>query len=348
MSKRSKSRMPFWMKSILFLFFCGVAAAAFLLYLNSPVDEEGKDRIFIVEEGEILSTIASDLEAGEYIRSQYLFRGIQKISKDNRSIKTGSYKLSSAQNTWQIYQDLLSGKQELVSITIPEGWTLRQIAELLDRRGVTSYDGFMDAARDQEILESLKIPGENIQGYLFPDTYNFPRNYEPYYILQLFLKNFRDKMDEIYPDWFEMTEEQLYDKIIMASIVEREYRAEEEAPMIASVFYNRLDSWYPRLESCATVTYIITEVLEKPHPERLTDQDIQVDSPYNTYENSGLPPGPIANPGSVALKAAFYPAKTDYIYFVVKDVAQGTHNFSSDYEDFMVHKNQYLRSYRSK
>lgn len=348
MNKKTPKGMPFWLRFIFLLFFSGVMLFSALLYFNSPVSKTVEDRIFIVEGGKSLSTIATDLEKMGYIRTEYLFRIIHKITKDNRNIKTGSYRLASSQTTWAIYQKLLSGQQELVSITVPEGWTLKQIARLLHNKGVTDYDGFMDAAHDREILDSLKIPGEDIEGYLFPDTYNFPRDYEPYYILSLFLDNFRNKMDKIYPDWFEMTDEQLYDKIIMASIVEREYRAKQEAPLIASVFYNRLDSWYPRLESCATVTYVITDILNQPHPERLTDQDIRVDSSYNTYEISGLPPGPISNPGTIALEASFYPAKTDFIYFVVKDITEGTHNFSSDYDDFMVHKMQYLRSYRSK
>ena len=128
----------------------------------------------------------------------------------------------------------------------------------------------------------------------------------------------------------------------MASIVEREYRRKEEAPLIASVFYNRL-RYNIGLESCATLAYIITDIEDKPHPEYLTVEDKHIDSPYNTYKWAGLPPGPIANPGLVALEAAVRPPKTDYYYFVLKDPATGEHYFSEDLQEHNWAKYTYLK-----
>jgi UPF0755 protein len=129
-----------------------------------------------------------------------------------------------------------------------------------------------------------------------------------------------------------MTARGIYDTVILASIVEREYRAASEAPLIAGVFANRLRQRWG-LYSCATIEFIITEIQGKPHPEVITIEDTRIDNPYNTYIWMGLPPGPIANPGIVALNAAFNPAKTDYYYFRVDDAAQGTHHFSTDFSE---------------
>jgi UPF0755 protein len=128
----------------------------------------------------------------------------------------------------------------------------------------------------------------------------------------------------------------------MASIVEREYRVAEEAPLIASVFYNRLDRNIG-LESCATLEYIITEIQQKAHPEYITLDDERIDSPFNTYKWAGLPPGPISNPGKTALEAAFHPASTGYLYFVLRDAASGRHFFSRDLNEHNQAKYLYVK-----
>lgn len=316
--------------------------------LNSPMDKDAEPLMFIVNPGESFSEVSLNLKGDDRIRSYYFFRILDRFFSQGRVINSGSYQLSASMSSWRIYQKLINSEQDWINVTIPEGWTLRQIANLLEEKGITRSEDFIAVATSPDILEAYSIPADSCEGYLFPDTYRFPYMYDARYILEPFLENFQNQMDVIYPHWMDLSPEQLHEKITMASIVEREYRAQEEAPLISSVFYNRLDSWYPRLESCATVTYIITDIMELPHPERLTTQDIEMDHEYNTYERSGLPPGPISNPGTVALEAAFYPADTNYIYFVVKDLEAGTHNFSSNYDDFMAHKLAYLRNYRSK
>jgi len=146
-----------------------------------------------------------------------------------------------------------------------------------------------------------------------------------------------EKLENIYPEYKEMEPEELHDKIILASIVEREYRNPDEAAKIASVFYNRLKIDM-RLQSCATVVYVLTEIKGEKHPEKITYNDLEVDSKFNTYEEWGLPPAPIANPGINALEAVFYPADTDYLYFLLKDQDAGRHVFSRTLSD---HDNAY-------
>jgi len=332
---------------MLFIFFIACLVATWF-YLNAPSENKKENSIFLVRSGETVSYIARNLQDQKYIKNYNLFLIYHRLLDSEGGINIGSYDIPQDATTWQIYQKLINGEQDFVSVTVPEGWTLKNIATLLDEKGVVSSDKFLEATEDPELLKAWSIEADNFEGYLFPDTYHFPLSYDASFVVGVFLENFQNKIDLIYPDWRELTAKQLHDKVIMASIVEREYRSAEEAPLIASVFYNRLDSWYPRLESCATVTYIITDILNKPHPSRLTNRDIEMDHPYNTYEHGGLPPGPISNPGRVALEAAFNPAETNYIYFVVKDPEEGTHNFSSNYEEFQRNKYDYLRNFRSK
>ena len=148
-------------------------------------------------------------------------------------------------------------------------------------------------------------------------------------VVSFMVKNFFSKIEEFNLD---VTPEKLHSYLTLASIVEREYRIESEAPLIASVFTNRL-RYNIGLYSCATVEYIITEILGRPHPEKITYKDLKLDSPYNTYLWAGLPPGPISNPGLVAIKAAINPAKTNYYYFVLNDSKKGSHTFSKDFDE---------------
>jgi len=158
----------------------------------------------------------------------------------------------------------------------------------------------------------------------------------------LMAKTIVDTVERIEPDWRDLDRESLRDTVIMASIVEREYRADDEAPLIASVFFNRLKK-NMGLESCATLEYIITEIQQKAHPEYITLDDERIDSPYNTYKWAGLPPGPISNPGKIALEAAFHPARSGYLYFVLRDKQAGRHFFSRDLSEHNQAKYLYLK-----
>jgi UPF0755 protein len=148
------------------------------------------------------------------------------------------------------------------------------------------------------------------------------------------LDNFYIKIAALGIDTDTFDRDALYNKVILASIIEREYRAKSEAPVMAGVFYNRLKRGM-RLESCATVEYIITGIEGKPHPVRLFFSDLEIENPYNTYLNKGLPPGPISSPGETALAAAFFPAENDYLFFRLLDPAAGRHHFSKSYDEHL-------------
>lgn len=315
---------------------------------EAPVDWVEDDHL-LIEKGMTVSSIGRYLEKLGVIKSYVLFRLIHEVTGRRNVIPTGSYTLEAGMTTIDIYRKLVSGRQDMLRITFPEGATITSMANELESYGVCKSSDFLEATADKGLLSEYSIPNASFEGYLFPDTYQFVYDESAENVIRAMADNFFRKIDEIYINWDELTARQFNNKITMASIVEKEYRLPEEAPLIASVFYNRLESPdFPFLQSCATVVYVITEIQGKEHPDRLYYRDLEIDNPYNTYSHSGLPPAPICNPGLTSLKASFFPAQTDYIFFVVKDSRLGSHNFSSNYADFINHKDSYLENFRSK
>ena len=200
----------------------------------------------------------------------------------------------------------------------------------------------MEAVRSPAIMAEFGVPGASLEGYLFPDTYFVPRPFPAATLVELMVKTFFENLGKIAPAWKNQDHGRMRDTVIVASIVEREYRLDEEAPLIASVFWNRLRRNIG-LESCATLEYIITEIKQKAHPEYITKDDEKLDSPYNTYKWAGLPPGPISNPGKTALEAAFHPTETSYLYFVLRDPQTGRHFFSRNLNEHNQAKYLFLK-----
>jgi len=318
------------------------AAGGLLLLNSSPAHGSTGDRLFSIQRGESLSRISERLQGEGYIRFAPLLDVIGRIRGTQGAFKAGYYRIPSGASTLAVHQLLVEGAQSLEKLTIPEGWTLGKIARHLEAQGVCAAADFVAAARSPQLLAKYGVQGSSLEGYLFPDTYLVPRPFPADTMVDLMVRTFFDAMAVIHPAWREMPPEKLRDTLIVASIVEREYRIAEEAPLIASVFYNRLKKNIG-LESCATLEYIITEIQQKAHPEYITIEDEKVDSPYNTYKWAGLPPGPISNPGRTALAAAFHPAQTAYLYFVLKDPEAGRHFFSRDLTEHNQAKRLYLK-----
>jgi UPF0755 protein len=227
---------------------------------------------------------------------------------------------------------------------VPEGWTSSKIARLLEEKNVVSAKEFLEVVHHPEELGSLGDGLTTLDGRLFPETYLFALETPAVDVARTFLQTFQ-KRTVAWSNRF--SPEACEAKIVLASIVEREYRAPSEAPLIASVFSNRLAQGIP-LGSCATIEYILTEVMGRPHPHRIFFVHTEIPSPYNTYLNKGLPPTAIANPGLTALKAAFEPAVSNYLYFVVADATQGTHTFSSNFASHQKAREAYLNSFVTK
>jgi UPF0755 protein len=230
----------------------------------------------------------------------------------------------------------------MVNVTVPEGVTLRRIAAIMANAGVCAEDEFLAAAADPGILSAYKINANDLSGYLFPDTYRFPLGFPANLAVQTMADTFFTRLKTI-TGGRDYTAGEVFERVTLASIVEREYRAADEAPIMAGIFLNRLKNGI-KLESCATVEYIITEIQGKAHPERLLYTDLAIDNPYNSYLYKGIPPGPISAPGSVALNAAFNPVDSDYLFFRLVNPAEGRHYFSKTFDEHIFAAEIYLKS----
>lgn len=292
-------------------------------FLNSPRSSNETQILVSIERGRSVNEITTMLEQKNIIRSRLFAYYYTRIK--NLSLKAGTYKISAGLKTSDILHTIASGKQESIRVLIPEGLSLSKTATHLQEAGVTSAIEFINAAKDTSVLSEYGLPGKNAEGFLFPDTYFFSYNTPPEEIVKIMIDNFFKKIQEI--DNVPTNSTILFEKVILASIIEREYRVTKEAPLISSVFVNRLQIGMG-LQSCATIEYILTEIQQKPHPSKLTLEDISIPSDFNTYLWAGLPPGPISNPGFIALSAAFTPADTNYLYFRLTDSEEGTHSFS--------------------
>jgi UPF0755 protein len=315
-----------------------------VMYFNAPLHQDGRaitltqnDAIKYTDDGYLINirngessqSVGLRLERTGFIRNRYFWNIICRLGK--QQIKTGTFRINVPASQLGIYKILVSGQEVLHKVTIPEGVTLKKMAKIIDEMGVCSSESFLTAAYDKAIISKYNIPNQSMEGYLFPDTYLFPGEYPAEKVITTMADNLFSHLKEIDPAILSMTPKELNEKIIIASIVEREYRVEREAPIMAGVFYNRIRIKMA-LQSCATVEYIITEIQNRPHPSVLLFTDIEIDHPYNTYVKPGLPPGPISAPGLTALRASFFPDKTNYLYFRLEDVESGRHYFSRTYD----------------
>ncbi len=323
-SKKTKAAIITF--AILVLALALSAFAVFKTLCGARDAEDGAKFLHLkIEQGDSAKKIAALLQEEKIIKNKnafYLLARFPKIAalllkQDEQAfcVKAGVCDLKSSMDAAEIYKELSAGHEELVSVSIPEGLTISKIGQRLEKAGVCSDKDFRAAAKGQE-------------GFLFPDTYSLAPQSDAKKVVQIMAENFYKKISEI-PSLAAMKgdKEKLLQTVTLASIIEREYRSADEAPLIASVFSNRIKKGIG-LYSCATVEYVITEVLGRPHPDIITYDDLKIQSPYNTYLNAGLPPAPICNPGLVALKAAAEPAQSDFYYFQLMDEAAGRHVFT--------------------
>lgn len=304
---------------IIIIVLAAVASAAAVVVaarLNHSPEKMPEETVFRVNKGDTAVLIGKELQQQGLIRSSDFFHILVKIKNTAEMMKSGLYRIKGGSTTLDIHNLLLLGSEELFNVTIPPGLASSEIAEILEANEIVQADDFI-----------LEVKKRSAEGFLFPDTYKLPKDYPADKIVSLMIETFEDNALSVYPQYKELSHDELMQAVIMASVIEREYRVADEASKIASVFYNRIEqNMY--LGSCATVVYVITEELGREHPERLLYRDLDIESPFNTYRNKGLPPAPISNPGRVAIDAAFNPDDTDYLYFLLEDPEAGTHFFS--------------------
>ncbi|UER67855.1 endolytic transglycosylase MltG [Borrelia sp. BU AG58] len=321
----------------------------FVCFLNSSPSASEALCEFEVQRGWGVKRIAGELKKQGFIRSEKLLMVISYVFGSDGNFKEGKHLIGKNFSTFEVYKKLLKGNPALdISVTIPEGYTVRRIALKLNEFGIIGdAQSFIDLINDARFISELGLDYYSLEGFLFPDTYKFYEGMDMREIIKAFVGNFFSRLVSMGIDYKSYSSEDLYSRVIIASIVEREYRVKSEAAVMASVFYNRIE-FNMALQSCATIEYVITEELKKPHPRRIYFSDLEIKSPYNTYVNRGYPPTPISNAGAVSLCAAFFPDNTDYLFFVLKNPKTGAHKFSSDYSDHLLSASSYMHNFVTK
>jgi UPF0755 protein len=305
------------------------------LLLITPGGKSGKEQVFVVREGLPLSEISAELHQRGLIKYPSLFMFWGRLMGYSRQIKAGEYALSPTMSPVEILDKLRKGIIITHPVTIPEGFTMEQIALLLEEKGLVNKEAFLALAKDPATLKRFGITGPSLEGYLYPDTYQFGRGISPLSILETMVHHFRDVVRP-FAERIEKTGLALDEVVTLASIVEKETGLAKERPTIASVFLNRLERGM-RLASDPTVIYGLDEF-----DGNLRKADLSKKTPYNTYVIRGLPPGPIANPGLESIKAVVFPEQTDYLYFVSKN--DGSHHFSKTLSEH----NRAVQTYQKK
>ncbi len=289
------------------------------LYLTRPLQDRGEDQVFIINEGMALKEISSDLEQRGLIRSKFVFMVWARIMGYSRKIKAGEYKLNPSMAPIRIMEILTRGVILTHTVTIPEGFSIEQIAGVLFKQDLAPRDEFIAYALKSDSPSIYGIEAPSLEGYLYPDTYFFARGLSVSSIVDVMVSRFKEMISPL-NGRIGQSGMSLNEVITLASIIEKETGREEERPLIASVFLNRLRKKM-RLESDPTVIYGI-----KNFSGNLQKKDLLYHTPYNTYLIRGLPPGPIASPGLASVMAVLSPADTDFLYFVSKN--DGSHYFS--------------------
>lgn len=322
------------MKFVLILLVLIVTTGAvFYGQLGAADPDNNEDVFFVVENGSTVGRIALDLEREGLIKNANAFLLYARATGSTGKLKAGQYILKSSWNIPQVMDILVKGRVATVSFTIPEGYHLRQIAEVLVTQGLTSEEQFWQAVKVGEynysFMKDLPKTERRLEGFLFPDTYIIPKGMTVENILDVMLKRFDQVYKKLPPN---MSGLNMYEVVTLASIVEGESMLDEERPMVASVFLNRLNIGM-KLDSDATVQYLFEK-----RKTRVLYKDLEIDSPYNTYRNKGLPPGPIGSPGEASLRAVHEPAKSKYLYFVARKDNSGEHVFASTLQEHNVNK----------
>ncbi len=329
---------------LLIIFLLGAAAAGgagYYVYRSLQPMAQGEPVEVSIPSGTGSAGIAKLLEDNGVIRSGMIFSAYLKYKQEGGRFQAGDYQLAPGMTLAEITDKLNRGdviKEEMIRFTIPEGYTVLQIADKLAADGIVNKESFLALAADtarwtQPWVKSIPDNAQlryRLEGYLFPETYEMKKESTEQAILERLLSEWDRKQKSLPQGWEAQMDKlglNLHGILTIASLVEREVAVDEERPLVAGVIYNRIKQKMP-LQIDATVQYLFDK-----QKERLFEKDLQTQSPYNTYLNSGLPPGPIASPGLLSIKAALYPEETKYLFYVTKKDGSGRHLFAETFEE---------------
>ena len=297
-----------------------IVAGLLFFKASLPMSDNTQSQVFEVKSGMTLKQVSQELLGHKLIRSANAFQAIALIQDKDKLIKVGEYYISPSMPAAEILQRITSGKTVLHSVTIPEGYRITEIANLLEKRDLVDKNIFLQQAKNVELLEG--VPTGSLEGYLFPDTYHFGKRTTEAIIINKMVETFKERA--LKQEFLKRARDMgfsYHEIITLASLIEKETGKDSERKQISSVFHNRLKK-NMLLQTDPTVIYVIDMF-----DGNIRKRDLKIDSPYNTYLYKGLPPGPIANPGLKSIIAALYPANTSNLYFVSKQ--DGSHKFSA-------------------
>lgn len=305
----------------------------------SAFDPEATATIEVtVPQGTGTKGIGGILEEHSVIRDSDFFAIASRIKGNDGKYRAGKYTLSASMTLDEIFNKLLVGQDETIRFTIPEGYDIRRTSAALQDKGLIDSESFLAELKsgsfDYRFLEGIPVDENQLEGFLYPETYDVYANATEREIIERMLSQFDAVFTEEHYARAEELGMSVREVINLASVIEREAVVSEDRPVISGVFHNRLAIAMP-LQSCATVQYILGE--QKPV---LSIKDTQIDSPYNTYIVTGLPPTPICSPGIESINAALWPTESDYLYFLAK--GDGSHVFSITYDEHLRNKAIYI------
>jgi len=310
-----------------------VLLCAFLLF-DAPPAGTWQGKVVVVPKGSRLPEVVSALREGGVLPHPLTFRALVLLTFTGRRLHYGEYTFSKPPSTYEVWRKVAAGDVIAYKVTVPPGANLYDIADLLKEQSLADPEAFLAAASSRAALDRLEIPGESAEGYLSPDTYILVKPITPGEILEIMVRKFRRDFTPEMERKAKAAGLTVHQAVTIASIIEKETGFDGEKPLVSAVIRRRLALGMP-LQMDPTVIYGA-----KRFDGKLTRKDLLAPGPYNTYLNRGLPPGPIANPGTSSLEAALAPAEADYLYFVSRN--DGSHTFSRTLEEH----NRAVEAYR--
>ena len=319
---------------ILLLIIVIALASVFISTIKKPL-KISQSEVVNVEEGDSFYSIINSLSNEKKIKSPFIIKIYAKLTGLNLEVVPGSHTLEKGMSVKDIAKTLKdTNNANAITLTIPEGFNVEDIATRVAEKDICTKDEFLTAVKNYPLPSYVKDNPDkryNLEGFLFPDTYNFKIGVEPEYIIETMIKRFEGVWSKI-TEGLDIKEDDIEKIINVASIIEKEARVDEDRPLIASVIYNRLEQDMP-LQIDATVIYAHGYYIEN-----VRNRHLAIESKYNTYLHKGLPVGPICNPGASSIEAALKPANTNYLFYLL--ASEHEHYFTDNYDDFLKKKKE--------
>ena len=318
----------------------GLLAIFGFVKVNQPFGPSNPVQIVDIPPGIAFTHVSHLLKENGLLGPEWFFQVLGRVQQVDRKIIPGEYEFHAGMRPTALLAKLVNGEVYQHSVTIPEGYNVVQIADILDQKGLADKREILRLSKDQNFIASLNVKASTLEGYLFPDTYRFARYTPPEFIVRTFVSRFHEMVTPEMQAQAKSMGMTLQEVLTLASVIEKETGLATERSLVSGVFHNRLRRNIP-LQSDPTVIYAL-----EYFDGNIRKADLSVNSPYNTYKVRGLPPGPIANPGLASIQAALYPTPSDFVYFVSRN--DGSHKFSATLAEHNKAVDKYQRRPRSK